>query len=587
MQTAKFKHVLWLLLLILPTVVRADDASFMKRTFDSSIRHVADRKECLSYHKAATDTMTAGTGNVAEAYLKIASHMTERGDLASSMMIVNGVTSILRQHQPDLSQSVLMGKALKANGINYGMMGHTNAALKLLRQAVEIFNGRDESMLAKTYNNIFAIYYKKRSYQHANDLLTKSLQLSLRLKDTANIIRVYNNTGLISYEQNRYDDARRSMNRALSYCKASDLQNKSLIYTNIAETYYSQGNYPMAEKTLGEALDMQRGIPFTTSSFHTLLNMALTKARLGKRQEVSALTREIRSRAGMMPPGMEADYMRQMADIAFVVGDSVLGARYLLNYQSISDSILHRDEAEETRQLLIAYDAERLSMENEMLEERATVHSIFVACGILAAAILLVFVIILYRKVRAERRQNRLIKQQQERILAYEQQEHERQKMALQEDIDHKSREITSYSIDLTAINEFHKQIRERLLEIKNDRSGSAKPVDDLIFKLDHYNENRLQNDFKSYFENVHPKFIRRLKELYPQLTPGDERLCAYLLLGMSTKEIAALTFREVRSIDSSRNRLRKRLGVDADCNLTDFFRELSDRPLPQDVKQS
>lgn len=103
-----------------------------------------------------------------------------------------------------------------------------------------------------------------------------------------------------------------------------------------------------------------------------------------------------------------------------------------------------------------------------------------------------------------------------------------------------------------------------------------AKCLGEAIQELRHYNDKPVGEDFRIYFDEVHPDFLNRLASLYPQLSKMDLRLCAYLHLGMSTKEISALTYREVRSVESSRHRLRKKLGVPPDVSLYDFFSSLN-----------
>lgn len=66
---------------------------------------------------------------------------------------------------------------------------------------------------------------------------------------------------------------------------------------------------------------------------------------------------------------------------------------------------------------------------------------------------------------------------------------------------------------------------------------------------------------------------LKKLALQYPQLSEKDLHLCAFLHLGMSTKEIAALTSREVRSVDSARNRLRKKLGLAPQQSLQQFLK--------------
>ena len=60
--------------------------------------------------------------------------------------------------------------------------------------------------------------------------------------------------------------------------------------------------------------------------------------------------------------------------------------------------------------------------------------------------------------------------------------------------------------------------------------------------------------------------------EKYPDLTPNEKKICAFLRLNMSTKDICAITYQSVRSIDMARFRLRKKIGLDSDENLVSFL---------------
>lgn len=77
---------------------------------------------------------------------------------------------------------------------------------------------------------------------------------------------------------------------------------------------------------------------------------------------------------------------------------------------------------------------------------------------------------------------------------------------------------------------------------------------------------------FEKYFDQVHADFIHRLKEKYPALTPTDLKLCAYLKMNISTKEIAPLLNISVRGVEISRYRLRKKLNLGPNDNLVDFM---------------
>ena len=166
---------------------------------------------------------------------------------------------------------------------------------------------------------------------------------------------------------------------------------------------------------------------------------------------------------------------------------------------------------------------------------------------------------------------------QQKLLHEYEQKENERQKQEMSIELEHKNRQLTSYAIDTAAMNEFHEKIRNLLMQLKNEvttmTDEQRQIVTDMMNQLLHYNDKSVLDDFRLYFDEVHPEMLKRLSEQYPQLSEKDLRLCAYIHLGMSTKEIAALTFREVRSVDSARNRLRKKLDLPTEESLQQFFK--------------
>ncbi len=82
-------------------------------------------------------------------------------------------------------------------------------------------------------------------------------------------------------------------------------------------------------------------------------------------------------------------------------------------------------------------------------------------------------------------------------------------------------------------------------------------------------------NLFENSFDEAHENYFRKLKEEYPDLTPNDLKLSAYLRMNMSSKEISSLLNITVRSVELRRYRLRKKLNMEHDKNLVEFFMEL------------
>ncbi len=145
----------------------------------------------------------------------------------------------------------------------------------------------------------------------------------------------------------------------------------------------------------------------------------------------------------------------------------------------------------------------------------------------------------------------------------------------LQAELSFKSSELASSTMAIIKKNEFLMNVKEMLNKQKAEL-GSRYPdkyYERLIQKID---DNMTSQDdwkvFEANFERAHEKFLKTLKNNYRDLTPSDLRLCAFLHMNLSSKEIAPLLGISVRGVENHRYRLRKKLGLDADGNLTDFI---------------
>jgi DNA-binding CsgD family transcriptional regulator len=81
---------------------------------------------------------------------------------------------------------------------------------------------------------------------------------------------------------------------------------------------------------------------------------------------------------------------------------------------------------------------------------------------------------------------------------------------------------------------------------------------------------------FSVHFDTVHSDFLSHIKTKYPHLTPNELKLCAYLRMNLSTKEMAQLMNISVRGVEISRYRLRKKLKVATELNLFDFLMDVT-----------
>ncbi|HWS01064.1 MAG TPA: PAS domain-containing protein [Prolixibacteraceae bacterium] len=148
-------------------------------------------------------------------------------------------------------------------------------------------------------------------------------------------------------------------------------------------------------------------------------------------------------------------------------------------------------------------------------------------------------------------------------------------KKRYQNELAGKERELVSSLIRIAQKNELVSYIRKNLSVIRTTLSlPMQQKVTVMIDKIDEHQRLQLFNweDFKYHFEKVHQGFFTRLNGKFPKLTVKDQRLCAYLLLGLSTKELAGLTNITPESAEIGRIRLRKKLGLSRIQNLNSFL---------------
>ena len=80
---------------------------------------------------------------------------------------------------------------------------------------------------------------------------------------------------------------------------------------------------------------------------------------------------------------------------------------------------------------------------------------------------------------------------------------------------------------------------------------------------------------FEEAINNADKDFLKKIKSIHPSLTSNDLRLCAYLRLNLSSKEIAPLLNISPKSVEVKRYRLRKKMNLEHDVNLTNYILQL------------
>jgi DNA-binding CsgD family transcriptional regulator len=141
-------------------------------------------------------------------------------------------------------------------------------------------------------------------------------------------------------------------------------------------------------------------------------------------------------------------------------------------------------------------------------------------------------------------------------------------------DSEHKDSALAASTLHLMQLNDTLTQVKEEVQKVLI----TLEPDNRKVFKsiITTIDDKMVQNDswdsFELHLNKIHNDFLKRLKAEFPDLNPRDIRLCAYLRLNLSSKEIASLLGISVRGIESIRYRVRKKVNLKTNEGLTEFL---------------
>jgi len=199
-------------------------------------------------------------------------------------------------------------------------------------------------------------------------------------------------------------------------------------------------------------------------------------------------------------------------------------------------------------------------------------YSILIYAIIFIALLLLVHS--LYKQYYSKQKKKLMDEKQREFSMSQLKSEKEIMKLKnekLQHEIDSKTRELSASTMSIIKKNEILNTIKEELSLI--NEKDRIKPVIKIINKnLSNTGDWKL---FEEAFNNADSDFLKKIKTIHPNLTPNDLRLCAYLRLNLSSKEIAPLLNISARSVEIKRYRLRKKMELDHEQSLVEYILEI------------
>lgn len=275
-----------------------------------------------------------------------------------------------------------------------------------------------------------------------------------------------------------------------------------------------------------------------------------------------------------IPDALELLRLRHLAEVYGALGRDKEALRCWSRYAALKDTVDEEDNLLKIHQAEWRSVIARYEMDLLYSQERASYRmklSWMIWGGLLLFLLALCYV---FWKNRQEEKAKKKLKEIENAELGYRLENEALQKKYLEVELASRERELTSNQLIL-AEHKNELQSVENLLRKEAAQGGvnegAFAALDGLLKqylgKKDEWALFRLQ------FEKVHPAFFQKLKQHCPDLTEGELRLCAYLSLGMESKQIARMLSLQPDSIKKSRYRLRQKLRLETKDSIEDFLR--------------
>jgi tetratricopeptide (TPR) repeat protein len=493
---------------------------------------------------------------------------------------------------------------LQANIADYN--GDYNRALKLFFRALTLYKQKgSKSEIINVQNNIGVTYAKKGIYTEGLKYLLQGLETAKKVNDIEGLVSTYNNIGIVCKIQGKPE-------QALQYylkCLALQLAHHggysiSFTYQNIGEIYRNKGDYGKAleyfelglkyaktennpssvannyssigsvyidKKIFDKALEnhlialairekMQDGYGMFTS----YVSLGNIYHQIGENQKALAFTQKayelVKGRGEL---DMMAEVYRQFSEINATLGNYKAAYQNHQLYKQFNDSVFNAENQKKFTEQQLNFDFKNIQEQKDRkakaaLQTQKNIRNYTVIMLSLIALLIILWLVKRHRRnTQALQTENENIQLRNE-LLAIES---KREKEKLQENLDFNQRELATTTLYLFQKNEMLTELKQEFESLSE--AVPKKQLDKIRSTI----QNNLYVDadwdrFKLHFEQVHPDFFKSLHENNPNLTVYEMRLCAYLHMKLSTKEIASLLNIEPASVFTAKMRLNKKLNI-------------------------
>nr|WP_294858533.1 tetratricopeptide repeat protein [uncultured Fluviicola sp.] len=425
-------------------------------------------------------------------------------------------------------------------GVLYLQLKNFNKSIAYQEEALLILEKADKrtpkmelvTRKLKVYNNLAAVFISQNDYEMALVYFRNALDLNKQVKNKNYESSILNNIGICHLEQRELDLASHYFQKSFKIRKeAGDELGQAQVLNSLGKNEVFRGDFPKALEYFKQALSLSRKTGSNSSTLISLESLSSINDTLGNYKEALYYYKKY----------------KQLNDRIFNLESKTAIASLEESHQ--------RDQDRKTYELKLK--------QNESDQLRNLV--LLVALLLVLAVAIFIIIMMRSRIKNAQLQQEKLKLERENMDLVHK---------TMEEDIEFKERELTAKALFMLKNTELLERVTENLQKAKRSLTKeNQQQIQEIIADLQLGQRNSGWEEFEVHFTRVHSQFYESLQDKFPNLTSNEKKLCAFLRLNMSTKDISAITNQSVNSITVARTRLRKKLGIDGeDIHLVNFL---------------
>lgn len=422
---------------------------------------------------------------------------------------------------------------------------------------------------------ISTIYSRQGKYKESAALSRQAMQGLPAGTDTSGTLGlIYNSLGTASSHLNQPDSAAYYYRLSLAeHLRTGNRTYLPTAYLKVGHLALKQGNKEESRRYFDLALKLADSTGNRQSGVAALLAIAVWQRKAA--QDLAAAERYLdtaqKVAATLSDPSFRIAVLEEYIRLRKVNGDFKGAFAYGEALREIRDTYYDLEKERIVKALETEF---RLSEKDRQLafvqQEKQVIQlrNYLLWGGILIVVVIASVLIFLLRRINA-RNQQLFEAREQIRQAEAEQQRWKAQQM--KNDLEDKEAQLSAMALQMYQKNELMKELKEKLEQAGSGAAGNE--VSKILNKG--LNQDQEWADFDTRFESINRNFYTRIKQHFPEISPNDLKICALIKLNLSIKEMAGILNISPDSVKTARYRLRKKLRLNTEDNLTDFIMNL------------